>query len=154
MCRFVGSDATDIQLDELAQFRSFDAAAGGVVELQGHPLIIPNCATVYGMNHPPRDKTEPPVPDLWFKRRRYGWGWAPVAWQGFVLVGTFVIFNTFFALAALPHDDADVTAAQITTFLVGIAISTTVLAIIASTKGPKPKWRWGKKPGDNPREDF
>ena len=26
----------------------------------------------------------------WFKRRRFGWGWTPVTWQGWLTVAFFI----------------------------------------------------------------
>jgi hypothetical protein len=39
-------------------------------------------------------------------------------------------------------------------YLLFVAIATIGLIQIALRKGPPPRWRWGKKPDDNPNEDL
>ncbi len=35
-----------------------------------------------------------------------------------------------------------------------LAIAITLAVIISLMKGPKPRWRWGSKPTDDPDEDM
>ena len=90
--------------------------------------------------------------NLWFKRRRYGWGWTPVSWQGFITIGLFlaVVLTAAFQLPA----DVDPTPGQLFIFFGILIVSVAGLAAVGFVKGPAPRWRWGKKPGDNPDEDF
>lgn len=89
----------------------------------------------------------------WFKRRRYGWGWTPVTWQGWLTIGFFmavVIGGAMF----LPETKPTEISRDVLVFLAYIAIAATILFYISYNKGPEPKWRWGKKPDDNPEEDI
>lgn len=94
-----------------------------------------------------------PQPRYWFKRRRYGWGWIPSTWQGWLVVAWFVVIliGGSVLLVETPRNTFSVEAAQYLT-LVGVAVIG--LVVVSWAKGPRPKWRWGAKKTDNPREDF
>lgn len=89
----------------------------------------------------------------WFKRRRYGYGWTPVTWQGWLSV---IGFLAVVVLAATTPEESprgtDSSALLVYSGLIIIAV--VWLVIVSSAKGPKPKWRWGSKPTDNPDEDI
>lgn len=91
--------------------------------------------------------------NYWFKRKRYGWGWVPVTWQGWLSVLLFVLFVLWFAFTMLEPEEA-ITTGRIIGYFVGITAATFLLIYISVKKGPKGKWRWGAKPDDNPEEDF
>ncbi len=91
--------------------------------------------------------------DYWFKRRRYGYGWIPVSWQGWLVVLAFVVFVLLGALSIKDVPENTFTK-EVAFYLLFVFIATTALVKISYLKGPKPKWRWGKKSGDNPEEDF
>lgn len=40
---------------------------------------------------------------LWFKRKTYGWGWTPVAWQGWLVIVLYVLFIVS-GVADLDHE--------------------------------------------------
>lgn len=89
--------------------------------------------------------------DYWFKRRRYGYGWTPVRWQGWVslIISLLIIVGSAFLFAYEPYSN------EALWMYVNVVITTVaLLLIIGVTKGPAPKWRWGKKPGDNSKEDY
>ena len=93
------------------------------------------------------------LPKLWFKRRRYGWGWTPVTWQGWLAVTLFaaVVISSAFTLPLKPNEP---TTGQIIVFLMYVAGAGLTLIGVSIMKGPSPKFRWGKKPTDNPDEDI
>lgn len=71
---------------------------------------------------------------IWFKRKRYGWGWYPVGWKGWsvitaylavVGVGSFLFENEATRLSIL------------------LFVSTVFLVAISYLKGEAPKWQWG-----------
>ncbi len=86
----------------------------------------------------------------WFKRRRYGYGWVPVTWQGFVAV--FIYVGLIIAAAFLMEED--MSAGEAVAYLTFVVIATLLLLVVGLYYGPKPKWRWGKKATDNPEEDL
>ena len=74
----------------------------------------------------------------WFKRRMYGWGWTPVAWQGWLLTFGFVgliIWNAT-RLDSIAHSASDA--------LMNVVPQTFALIIlfivVAWRTGEPPKW--------------
>lgn len=77
---------------------------------------------------------------LWFKRKTYGWGWYPVAWQGWLVLGLYVAI--MFALSSTLDDsspDREVFFILVLPFL----ILTTALIRICYATGESPRWQWG-----------
>ena len=92
--------------------------------------------------------------NYWFKRKRYGWGFAPVSWQGWIVVIDFVVLAVGGAILLLPGSSQQATTSQILRFLGYLAVLTGLILYISLVRSPKPRWRWGKKPDDNPDEDI
>ena len=90
---------------------------------------------------------------LWFKRRRYGWGWTPVTWQGWLTLAIFLIV-VLCAGALLPMKPADPSVFELVLFFMVTVSAVFLLIGTTLAKGPLPRWRWGKKSSDNPDEDF
>jgi cytochrome bd-type quinol oxidase subunit 2 len=78
----------------------------------------------------------------WFKRKLYGWGWTPVRWQGWVVIGVYVV--ALLALALSVDKDAN-TKQFVMQFVLPLLLIITTLIIICYRKGEKPKWQWGSK---------
>lgn len=93
------------------------------------------------------------VKKYWFKRRRFGYGWVPVTWQGWSVIAAYlaVVLGGALTLSDVPENEF---TKEVGIFLVIIFIATAALIRITLLTGPKPKWRWGKKPSDNPNEDW
>ena len=88
--------------------------------------------------------------NYWFKRRRYGYGWTPVTWQGWAVVATYLVVVLATAVR-MPEQPSNTDMA----WYFGIIVTATVILIAVTYKtGPKPRWRWGLKPSDNPDEDI
>lgn len=87
---------------------------------------------------------------LWFKRRRYGYGWTPITWQGWTVVALFlgIVLTSAFRMPEGPSTK------DMVSYFVFISTLTIILVTVTYKTGPKPKWRWGKKPTDNPDEDI
>lgn len=89
----------------------------------------------------------------WFKRRRYGYGWTPASWQGWTLLGAWLIF--ILSSVALIWDEPDDEMTTAVWIFLGIVLFTTIILIALSyIMGPKPKWRWGKSADDDPDLDL
>jgi len=73
--------------------------------------------------------------DLWFKRKTYGWGWAPATWQGWLV---FLVWIIFFYLSLYY-----VRPAWLNNLLIFFSI--VVLFAVCYLKGEKPRWQWGKR---------
>jgi predicted membrane channel-forming protein YqfA (hemolysin III family) len=90
--------------------------------------------------------------ELWFKRRRYGWGWTPVKWQGWIpIVGFFTV--VIGGLLYLPFGDEEVTVQAVVAYLIYVALASVLLIVVGYQRGPEPRWRWGWKEGDDPDQD-
>ncbi len=80
---------------------------------------------------------------LWFKRKRYGWGWTPITWQGWLSVVVFVV------LVALNANRIDGDSYSASDTLLNVIPQTFVLALLLLAltywKGEKPRWSWGKE---------
>lgn len=91
--------------------------------------------------------------DYWFKRRRYGWGWTPTTWRGWTVVAVFLLFVLLGAFSIMDTPDGEFTF-EVGLYLMFVAVMATLLVVISYKKGPSPKWRWGKKPDDDPDKDI
>jgi len=87
----------------------------------------------------------------WFKRRRYGWGWVPVTWQGWLTVFVFAVGIIGIGFVADRNQGVDYLELWV---IVAEVVLASGLALACYKRGPKPKWRWGKSSDDNPQEDW
>lgn len=89
----------------------------------------------------------------WFKRHRHGIGWTPVTWQAWlVLAGAMVVLGAAaVALDTVAPDDAWWPVAA---FVVLTVTTAAALVWISARTGPSLRWRWGRRPDDDPDEDF
>lgn len=81
--------------------------------------------------------------DLWFRRKRYGWGWVPSSWQGWLTVLTYitlVVWN-YSRLELESSSSSDVLKG----FIPQTIILTIILLVVCLKKGERPKWQWGGK---------
>jgi hypothetical protein len=78
---------------------------------------------------------------LWFKAKRYGYGWYPCTWQGWVITAMTIVAIIFNASAV------DATSHSVSDTLLGSALVTVILVlqllIICALTGEKARWRWG-----------
>jgi len=82
---------------------------------------------------------------LWFKARRYGWGWTPVSIEGWVVLIVFVVLvATGAAIYASHIKSAPDRALATFLYLLWIALLSAGLIAIAYATGEPPRWRGGK----------
>lgn len=82
---------------------------------------------------------------LWFKRKLYGWGWTPATWQGWVVIGVYVIAVVAFALTI---DEKSEAREIMFTGILPIVLLTITLIRICYKKGEAPRWQWGESNKD------
>ncbi len=79
----------------------------------------------------------------WFKAKRYGWGWYPATWQGWlVLLG-------YFALLLVDATGKNIFVDQpssdkVLSFVIDAIILAVILIFVCYKTGEKPRWRWGR----------
>ena len=78
--------------------------------------------------------------EIWFKRKKYGYGWTPVTWQGWVVTGLYVVLVVVFAMTI---DETSSVSEVMFTFVLPAALLTFTLIRIACKKGETPRWQWG-----------
>ncbi len=77
---------------------------------------------------------------LWFKRKKYGWGWAPANLAGWIVIVLYVlcigIYPVLTKLGYFPF--------SVGIYLLLATLFTIVLFWVCFKKGEKPSWQWGK----------
>jgi hypothetical protein len=90
----------------------------------------------------------------WFKRRRYGYGWTPVTWQGWLTVVVFLVVLLVAAIVLVGDAPRNSFSTEGAIFLAIVVALTALVMVISLAKGPKPKWRWGSRSDDDPDRDI
>lgn len=82
---------------------------------------------------------------LWFKAKRYGWGWVPSSWEGWTVLFVYLILMILFFLQSdkMSHSGSD----TLIGFTVPFIIATCILIAICYKKGDRAYWRWGEENG-------
>jgi hypothetical protein len=81
---------------------------------------------------------------LWFKARRYGWGWTPATIEGWTVVAAFLVLAVV-GTVVFVHEigaGADPRRAGLL-FLLWNAVLGGAVTAIAWATGEPPRWRWG-----------
>ncbi|MAG52801.1 MAG: hypothetical protein CMH62_02460 [Nanoarchaeota archaeon] len=73
---------------------------------------------------------------LWFKRKKYGWGWAPSSWEGWLLTLIFIILVVFISRYFLEKGQTE-------NFIGSLIVLIALFILIAYKTGESPKWSWG-----------
>jgi hypothetical protein len=82
------------------------------------------------------------TPKVWFRAKRYGYGWYPASFEGWVVMLVWFMINVkyFITTDTLSHSGSDTLIGFAPTFI----ITTIILLIICYKKGEKLGWRWGE----------
>jgi len=84
---------------------------------------------------------------LWFRARRYGWGWVPCSLEGWLVIVAFLagdIAGTVIFMNRVRAAPEEAGSAAIV-FLVWIAALVGALVMICWRTGERPHWNWGKR---------
>ncbi|NQZ19562.1 MAG: hypothetical protein HRT44_09950 [Bdellovibrionales bacterium] len=80
--------------------------------------------------------------DLWFKRKKYGWGWTSITWQGWaVTIGYCCSVGIYIGYTYVPQREF------LKVFILCLITSIPMIAI-GYLKGPKPKLQWREESYD------
>jgi hypothetical protein len=77
---------------------------------------------------------------LWFKAKQFGWGWTPCTWQGWGILGLYLLGITPIFITS-PRTNS---LQDFLELFPQVFILTLFLIIICYLTGEKPRWRWGK----------
>lgn len=80
---------------------------------------------------------------IWFKNKRYGWGWYPATWQGWfvLLLYMALIVYSFRSSDIRSHSGSD----TLINLFPRLVLGTIILLVICYVKGEKPRWQCGEK---------
>lgn len=80
---------------------------------------------------------------LWFKNKRYGWGWTPATWEGWL------VLVVYFAGIIYLFQITDVGSHSGSDTLIGLSVPalalTGLMILICYLTGEKPGWHWGDR---------
>lgn len=79
----------------------------------------------------------------WFRARKYGYGWSPSTWQGYLVVILYLGGNIYYLLDSLPGAQSEVDI--FFRFVPKVLIFSAMLIIITYLKGEPVAWQWGKE---------
>ena len=84
--------------------------------------------------------------ELWFKRKRYGWGWVPARWQGWAVLVVYAVamVEIFKRVDRGSHSASD----TLIVWVPEVLLLTLVLIAICYATGEKPRWQWGEHHAD------
>jgi len=80
---------------------------------------------------------------LWFRAKRYGWGWTPATWQGWAVMAAYMAVVLGWAGYEVGTGRRQPISA-VWPGLIVILLLTAGLILICWIKGERPRWRWGK----------
>lgn len=79
---------------------------------------------------------------LWFRAKRFGYGWYPCTWQGWAILLMYVFAIT--ADVVFMNNHSHSVSDMLMNWFPRFYILTVFLIIICDAKGEKATWRWGK----------
>lgn len=80
---------------------------------------------------------------IWFTTKRYGWGWQPATWQGWIITLIFVILVALHSFSIIWYEQFQLLGMVAWGAVLGAIIIS--LLIICYIYGETPHWRWGNK---------
>lgn len=78
---------------------------------------------------------------LWFKSKRYGIGWTPSTWEGWLTTISYIAIIYLFAV----NSESQLAVGDVKEFFITLAAITAIFIAIAYRTGEKLKWRWGSR---------
>lgn len=78
---------------------------------------------------------------LWFKAKRFGWGWTPATWEGWLVL---VLYLVGIAPVFIFNNTQPESFFEVLRLFPQVLVITVFLIIICYVTGEKPRWRWGK----------
>lgn len=79
--------------------------------------------------------------DLWFKKKKYGLGWTPANWKGWVVTALFMAV----VIASVINVGDSSSVKEVIFAVIRVSAWSAIFLFIAYKKGEKLEWRWGSK---------
>lgn len=81
--------------------------------------------------------------EIWFRRKKYGFGWVPCTWQGWFIIALYllVIFGNIARIDKYSHS----VSGTLLNILPVEIIATAILIAVCYAMGEEPRWQWGEK---------
>lgn len=70
----------------------------------------------------------------WFNSKDIGYGWTPITWQGWAVIGVYLVVIAFFISEILDRANTDVSPF---TYVIKVIAASIVLVVICMHKGEK-----------------
>lgn len=77
----------------------------------------------------------------WFEAKRYGWGWEPATWQGWLITALYIVL----AVAVVISSELSVESDFPVSLMTSLGALTFLFFCIAWRTGEPPRWQWGRK---------
>ena len=81
---------------------------------------------------------------LWFRAKRYGWGWQPITWQGWLIFAIYALAVLGWVAYLALRDGVTIGWHFAVGPLLPVLLLTIIMIAICWIKGERPHWRWGK----------
>ena len=82
----------------------------------------------------------------WFKNKRYGYGWVPASWEGWlVLLIYIVLLAHILRNISLMSDAGRLEGTWVVVAIGRVVFLTLALFLVCLLKGEKLAWHWGEK---------
>lgn len=85
----------------------------------------------------------------WFKNKRYGYGWTPARWPGWIVLGMYLNLVIWLVIYADRNLLFEVEPSR---FVLLILVATLLLITVCWRTGEPLKWNWGNKEDDTKSE--
>lgn len=83
---------------------------------------------------------------LWFKAKRYGWGWTPSSWEGWVAIIVYAVLLTHVIRHIIVLSETGKFEGVTSLIYIGrILLLTAAIILVCYLRGEKPGWHWGEK---------
>ncbi len=79
---------------------------------------------------------------LWFKRKRYGWGWTPATKEGWLVL---LVYAGLVGLISSRLGSVQSEQEVLSRVVGPILIISILLVVICYKTGEAPRWQWGEK---------
>ena len=81
---------------------------------------------------------------IWFKNKRYGWGWAPATWQGWLILALWLTIVIVWVINI--NDNASSLINSLLSSVLPVLIMVIIFVMISYGRGERPKLQWRKRP--------